>query len=197
MIKSNQAKKEEILKRLEDLNRKGVKITQKNLDVIDPDLYYTAKELYGGSWMNVKNAFYEYIETTKNPQKNLQRLLVKKVEHIQDETSISFSLNNKINVKFINYIESTDPYLRDIILNSFVSWENFYNFYIEHSKKLEPEFSDDELAKGLAIALSSDDIISENKLLEKYTDIYNAIIRRYGSLKEGFIQLLTNSIENN
>lgn len=196
MIKSNQAKKEEILKKLEDLNKKGVKLTQKNLDAIDPDLYYTAKDLYGGSWMNVKNAFYEYIETTKNPQKNLQRLLVRKVDHIQDETDIQFSLNNRLNNNFVNYIEKTDPYLKEIILNSFVTWENFYNFYIEHNKKYEPEFSDDELAKGLALALSSDDVVSENILLEKYTDIYNAIVRKYGSLKEGFVQIIANSVHN-
>lgn len=197
MIKSNQAKKEEILKKLEDLNRKGVKLTQKNLDTIDPEIYHTAKELYGGSWMNVKNAFYDYIETTKNPQKNLQRLLVRKVDHIQDETDIRFSLNNKMNANFIKYIEKTDPYLKDIILNSFVTWDNFYNFYVDYTKKYEPEFSDDELAKGLALALSSDDIVSENILLEKYTDIYNAIVKKYGSLKEGFVHILTKTVDNN
>lgn len=191
MIKSNQAKKEEILRRLEDLNKKGVKLTQKNLDVIDPNLYSTAKALYGNSWMNVKNAFYEHIEVTKNPQKNLQRLLVRKVENIEEESNIQFVLNNKINKNFIKFMEKNDPYLKDIILNTFVSWENFYKFYSELNAPEEPEFSEDELVKGLAMAITSDGIIQENVIAEKYTDIYNAIVREYGSLKSGFIHFLT------
>lgn len=190
MIKSNQAKKEEVLRRLEDLDKKGVKPTEKNISEIDPKLHATAKELYGGKWMNVKNAFYEHIEITKNPQKNLQRLLVRKIENIEESSDISFVLNNKINKNFIKFIEKEDPYLKEIILNTFVSWENFYKLYSEMNAPEEPEFSEDELAKGLALAINSDSIIQENIIAEKYTDIYNAIVREYGSIKSGFIHFL-------
>lgn len=189
MIKSNQAKKDEILKRLEDLSKKGVKLTKKNLDDIDPNLYINAVELFGG-WMETKNAYYNYLEITKNPEKNLQRLIIRKAEEIQDTIEIKVSKNNKINRDFIKHIEKNDPFFKDVIFNTFVSWDNFYNVFRELSVPEEPEFSEDELAKGLAMAITSDSIIQENIVAEKYTDIYNAIVREYGSLKSGFLHFL-------
>lgn len=192
MIKSNQEKKEEILKKLEDLNKKGVKLVKKNLDEIDPTLYATAEELFGG-WMEAKKAFYDYMEMTKNPEKNLQRILVKKVEELQENIDIPVSKNQKINPEFIKYVEKNDIFLKSIILNTFVSWDNFFRIFNELSTPVIPEFSEDELAKGLAMAIKSDHIIQENIVAEKYTDIYNALIREYGSFESGILHfLLTN-----
>lgn len=189
MIKSNQEKKEEILKKLEDLNKKGVKLVKKNLDEIDPSLYATAEELFGG-WMEAKKAYYDYIEMTKNPEKNLQRILVKKIEELQENIDIPVAKNKKINPEFIKYVEKNDLFLKSIILNTFVNWDNFFRIFNELSTPVTPEFSEDELAKGIAMAIKSDSIIQENIVAEKYTDIYNALVRQYGSFKSGILHFL-------
>lgn len=192
MIKSNQEKKEEILKKLEDLNKKGVKLVKKNLDEIDPSLYATAEELFGG-WMEAKKAYYDYIEMTKNPEKNLQRILVKRIEELQENINIPVAKNKKINPEFIKYVEKNDVFLKSIILNTFVNWDNFFRIFNELSTPVIPEFSEDELTKGLAMAIKSDSIIQENIVAEKYTDIYNALVSKYGSFKSGLLHFLLES----
>lgn len=193
MIKSNQEKKEEILKKLEDLTKKGVKLSKAGLDEIDPSLHPVATDLFGG-WKEAKKAYYDYIEMTKNPEKNLQRILVKKVEELQDNININVSKNKKINPEFIQYVEKNDTFLKSIIINTFVNWDNFFRVFTELSTPVDPEFSEEELAKGLALAIQSDSIIQENIVAEKYTDIYNAIVREYGSFKSGILHFL---LENN
>ena len=194
MIKSNQQKKEEILKKLEDLQKKGVKPTEKNISSVNPQLHAEAKELFDNKWMNVKNAFYNYMETTKNPQKNLQRLLVKKIEELEETSEIEFMTNNKINRSFTKYVEQSDPYLKEIIFNTFLSWDNFSKVYMEFNKPVNPEFSEEELIKGLTLAIESENIIQENLIQEKYNDIYNAIVNKYGSVKNGLTTLLSEAV---
>lgn len=189
MIKSNQEKKEEILKKLEDLTKKGVKLSKAGLDEIDPSLHPIATELFGG-WKEAKKAYYNHIEMTKNPEKNLQRILVKKVEELQENININVVKNKKINPEFIQYVEKNDAFLKSVIINTFVTWENFFTVFVELSAPVTPEFSEEELAKGLALAIQSDSIIQENIVAEKYTDIYNAIVREYGSLKSGLLHFL-------
>lgn len=189
MIKSNHEKKEEILKAMEELKRKGVKLTKSNVSSINPDLYSQAESLFNG-WMNAKNAHDEYIKVIKDPEKNLQRLLVKRVEEIEEKLDIPFIKNDKINKDFTNHIDNKDVFLKEVLFNTFASWDSFYKAYREFATIREPEFSDEELAKGLAIAISDDSVIEENVIASKYTDIYNAILNKYGSLRKGLLHYI-------
>ena len=189
MIKSNNEKKEEILKALEDLKQKGVKLTKSNVNSLNPGLYSQAEQLFG-SWMNAKNAHDEYIKTIKDPEKNLQRLLVKRVEELEKKADIPFVKNDKINRDFVKYVENHDVFLKELLFNTFASWDSFYKIYREFSTPEELEFSEEELAKGLAVAISSDNLIEENAFAIKYTDIYNAVVNKYGSLKKGLLHFL-------
>lgn len=189
MIKSNNEKREEILKALEDLKQKGVKLTKSNVNSLNPELYSQAENLFG-SWMNAKNAHDEYIKIIKDPEKNLQRLLVKRVEELEEKINTSFIKNDKINKDFTNYVEHKDTFLKEVLFNTFASWDSFYKAYREFATPDEPEFSEEELAKGLAMAISDDNIIEESALASKYTDIYNAVVKKYGSLKKGILYYL-------
>ena len=189
MIKSNNEKKEEILKALEDLKQKGVKLTKSNVNSLNPGLYSQAEQLFG-SWMNAKNAHDKYIKIIKDPEKNLQRLLVKRVEELEEKIDIPFVKNDKINRDFVKYVENHDVFLKEVLFNTFASWDSFYKVYREISIPEELEFSEEELAKGLAMAISSDNLIEENAFATKYTDIYNAVVNKYGSLKKGLLHFL-------
>lgn len=189
MIKSNNEKKEEVLNALEDLKQKGVKLTKSNVNSLNPGLYSQAEALFG-SWMRAKNAHDEYIKIIKDPEKNLQRLLVKRVEELEEKIDISFIKNDKINRDFIKYVENNDAFLKEVLFNTFASWDSFYKIYREFSTPEELEFSEEELAKGLAMAISSDNVIEENIIATKYTDIYNAVVNKYGSLKKGILHYL-------
>lgn len=196
MIKSNNEKKEEILKALEDLKQKGVKLTKSNVNYLNPGLYSQAEELFG-SWMNAKNAHDEYIKIIKDPEKNLQRLLVKRVEELEDKINTPFIKNDKINRDFTKYVENNDIFLKDVLFNTFASWDSFYKSYREFATPDVLEFSEDELAKGLAMAISSDNVIEENVVATKYTDIYNAVVNKYGSLTKGLLHYLLNVQKEN
>lgn len=196
MIKSNNEKKEEILKALEDLKQKGVKLTKSNVNYLNPGLYSQAEELFG-SWMNAKNAHDEYIKIIKDPEKNLQRLLVKRVEELEDKINTPFIKNDKINRDFTKYVENNDIFLKDVLFNTFASWDSFYKAYREFATPDVLEFSEEELAKGLAMAISSDNVIEENVVATKYTDIYNAVVNKYGSLTKGLLHYLLNVQKEN
>ena len=182
-------KREEILKQLAQIHDKGIKLTKKNIDKQDIDLYDKAVRTFG-TWMNTKRTFYKYIESTRNPEKRMQRIIIKKADAVQEATGINIIYNNSISYDFIKYIQNEDPFLEEIILNTFENYDRFYEAYLEIGAFKNNNLSEEKMLEGLTDALKNDEIIKENVFAKKYTDVYNSLVSEYGSLREGLVHFL-------
>lgn len=186
--------KETVFKKFDELTKKGIKLTKKNLDNFDAKLYSAAEDMFGG-WMECKRAYYNYLSEIKNPEKNLERIVIKKTEELEEKFNLKVSVDSKLNEKFVKYAEDKEPFFVEIILNTFVTWENFYNKYIQLATPIASTFSEIDMIKEISSAILEDNLIRENVFSKKHPEIYYAIVHEYGSLAEGLVYLLNNNID--